>query len=513
MTASDAPTAIASEEPLTGPGMRQGWNGGHVPDAVALRSVLLAALPGAVLTEPADLACYAYDGAVRTGHPLAVILPRTTEEVVEAVRLAARNGLVIRTRGAGTSLTGGPLPDSGRDIVISTTRMDRVLAISHEDLTATVEAGVVTGVFQEEVERHGLFYPPDPASLRATTLGGNLACNAGGPRGLKYGVTRNYALALEVVLASGEVIWTGARTTKQAVGPSLTSLFVGSEGTLGIITRAILRLLPRPAAEATVTAAFDRLEDAAAAVGTVLASGVLPAAIEIMDDVCIRAVQAAGDYGLPAEAGALLLFRLDGPQEGVDEEARSVDDAMRGAGARQVDMATTGTASHRLWAARRAVSPSLARLRPNKLGEDVTVPRGSVVAMVKRIQEISANRDLPIAVFGHISDGNLHPNVLFDEGDSAERVRMLAAAADIFEASLELGGTISGEHGIGDLKKDFLPLAVDPGALQLLRSIKGLLDPAGIMNPGRLLPDGRSLVQPHPDTPRVTTPFPTRGVP
>ncbi len=465
-----------------------------------LPSEVIAALRTVVgdrfLTAPIDLATYAYDGTFLERRPAGVVVARTTEEVAGVVRIAARHGIPIIARGSGTSLTGGPVPSTGRELVLDLAPMRQILDIDPVNMTATVEAGVVTASLGEEAARYGLFYPPDPASLAVSTIGGNLACNAGGPSGLKYGVTRDYVLALEVVLADGRVVWFGSRAMKNSSGYPLAHLFVGSEGTLGIITRAVLKLLPRPAAERTLLAGFASLEAAAGLVTRVLGAGILPAAIELVDRVCLEAVEAHRPLGLPPDIEAVLLFRHDGTGASTAAETEAVADIARGNDAVLVRVAADEAEADELWLARRAVSPALARLRPNKLGEDVAVPRGAIVEMVRRIRAISKRHRLPIATFGHISDGNLHPNILFDGGDPDERARMLAAASDIFLAALDLGGVLSGEHGVGALKKEFLPLAVDPTALELMRALKALLDPQGILNPGKVLPDGTGLVQP-----------------
>lgn len=448
------------------------------------------------LTDPVDLATYAYDGTFLERRPAGVVLARTTEEVAAVVRICASHDVPVLARGSGTSLTGGPVPGSGAELVLDLAAMNRILDIDPVDMTATVEAGVVTATLGAAAARHGLFYPPDPASLAISTIGGNLACNAGGPSGLKYGVTRDYVLALEVVLADGRVAWFGSRAMKNSSGYPLAHLFVGSEGTLGVITRAVLKLLPRPAKERTLLAGFASLEAAAALVTRVLGTGILPAAIELVDRVCLDAVDAYRPLGLPLDVEAVLLFRHDGTEDSTRAEVEAVGAIARANDAVLLRVAADEAEADELWLARRAVSPALARLRPNKLGEDVAVPRSAIVEMVRRIRAISDRHGLPIATFGHISDGNLHPNILFDGAVPEERQRMLAAASDIFIAALDLGGVLSGEHGIGALKKEFLPLGVDPTALELMRALKVLLDPRGIMNPGKVLPDGTGLVRP-----------------
>lgn len=464
-----------------------------------LRAELAAILgSGRFLTEPADRVVHSYDAAPHTAEPIAVAMPVSTAEVSALLRCASAAGMAVVPRGAGTSLTGSSVPDRPGHLIVDLALMDRILEVNTEDLTATVEAGVVTADLQRAAEDRGLFYPPDPATLKTCTIGGNIATNAGGPRGLKYGVTRNYVLALEVVAADGTVLHIGGRTIKNATGYSLAQLFVGSEGTLGIITRAVLRLIPRPPAERTILAAFDRLEDAAALVTRVLGAGVLPATIELMDQTCIRAVEAYRPAGLPLDAEAVVLLRVDGHPAAVAAEQDAVAALCRAAGARNVRVPASQEEAERLWDARRAVSPALGRLSRSKLDEDITVPRSQIVPVMRRIQEIAAAEGIPIAVFGHISDGNLHPEILFDMADAGQRGRMLRAASDLFTAALAAGGTLSGEHGLGYLKKEFLPLAVEPPALALMRALKSLLDPGAILNPGKVLPDGTSLISPRP---------------
>jgi len=462
------------------------------------------------LTQPADLIVHGYDAALHSELPGAVALPRTTDEVSAILRCASAAGAPVVARGAGTSLTGGPVPDRPGHLVVDLVQMDRILAVDAEDLTATVEAGVVTADLQRAAEARGLFYPPDPATLRTCTIGGNIATNAGGPRGLKYGVTRNYVLGLEVVAADGTVLHLGGRAIKNATGYALAQLFIGSEGTLGIITGAVLKLIPKPLAERTILAAFDRLDDAAALVVRVLGAGVLPATIELIDQACIRAVEAYKPAGRPLDVEAVMLLRVDGHPAAVEVEQQTIASLCREAGARDVRVPATVEEAECLWDARRAVSPALGRLSRSKLDEDITVPRSAIVPVMRRIQEIAASRGLPIAVFGHISDGNLHPEILFDMADADERGRMLGAASDLFVAALESGGTLSGEHGIGYLKKEFLPLAVEPAALELMRAIKALLDPAGILNPGKVFPDGHSPILRGTDA-SIMPPNPFRG--
>jgi glycolate oxidase len=441
-----------------------------------------------VLTTPEELLCYSYDGTVLQHMPQIVALPRTTAEVAATVKLAHRERMPLVPRGAGTNLAGGTIPIRG-GIVLSLTRMTDILEIDTVNMVAVVQPGVVTGKLQAQVAKQGLYYPPDPASLKATTIGGNVGMDAGGPHALKYGVTSDYVMGLEVVLPSGEVIRTGGKAIKNVTGYNLTQLFVGSEGTLGVITEVILRLIPQPESSGSVLAAFAELDDAAVLVNRILQAGVTPAVIEIMDQMTIHTVDDYLQSGLPREAAALLLIQVDGVQAAVDQELGVVAQLCRDNKATMVEVAKTPGEEAVLWKARQSISPSLTRVRPNKLGEDISVPREAIPEVVRRIQEISRQRDLPIVIFGHISDGNLHPNILFDQGDPEEMERVEAASGDIFEIATSVGGTLSGEHGIGLLKQKYLKLDLPEGTVEVMRTIKRALDPDNIMNPGKIFPE------------------------
>ncbi|MDH4209758.1 MAG: FAD-binding protein [Anaerolineae bacterium] len=440
-----------------------------------------------VLISPEELLCYSYDGTVLQHLPEIVVLPRTTEEVAATVGLANRERIAIVPRGAGTNLAGGTIPIKG-GIVISLTRMTDILEIDTVNMVAVVQPGVVTARLQAEVARQGLYYPPDPASQKATTIGGNVGMDAGGPHALKYGVTSDYVMGLEVVLPSGEVIRTGGKAIKNVTGYNLTQLFVGSEGTLGVITEITLRLIPQPETSGSVLAAFADLDDAATLVNRILHAGVTPAVIEIMDRMTIQTVDDYLQSGLPREAAALLLIQVDGVQAAVEQELRVVTQLCRDNKATMVEVASTPAEEAGLWKARQSISPSLTRVRPNKLGEDISVPREAIPEVVRRIQEIAKERELPIVIFGHISDGNLHPNILFDQTDPEEMDRVEAASGDIFEIATAVGGTLSGEHGIGLLKQKYLHLDLPEGTVEVMRTIKRALDPHNIMNPGKIFP-------------------------
>jgi glycolate oxidase len=445
--------------------------------------------PGGLLTDPVDLIAYGFDGTFFDNTPPLVVLPRTTGQVSAIHRVAARRKLPLTPRAMGSGLSGGSVPLGG-SIVLGVARMNRVIAIDPVDRVAVVEPGVITAHLQALVEAQGLFYPPDPSSIRQSAIGGNVAENAGGARGLKYGVTGDYVLALEVVLPDGAVLRTGGRAVKNVTGYNLRALFTGAEGTLGTITEITLKLLAKPRFASTALAVFDRIDDAAQAVNAVMQSGLVPTAIELIDNFTVRCIEEHRPSGLPLDADAILLFGVDGNYEDiVAAETATIGSIAREHHARDVTLAGDAAHAERLWDARRAISPSLARRRPNKLGEDIAVPRSAIPQIVRRVREIAAHYGLEIPLFGHIGDGNLHPNILCDKNDREEMVRVTAAAREIFEAAVEVGGTLSGEHGIGLLKKQFLELDLGPDAIALMRRIKSAVDPDGIMNPGKIFPD------------------------
>ena len=456
-----------------------------------LRAELERIVPdrGAVLASEEDLIAFGYDAAWFSHRPLVVVMPRTAVQVSEIHALAVRERLAITPRGMGSGLSGGAVP--GRDaIVLNLARMNRILEIDRANRVAIVEPGVITGDLQAAVEREGLFYPPDPSSLRQSAIGGNIAENAGGARCLKYGVTADYVTALEVVLPDGTLIRTGGKTVKNVTGYDLRALFTGAEGTLGTITQATLRLLPKPRYTRAALAVFDSIDAAARSVTAVMASGILPCAMELLDALTVQCVDQILPGVFPAHAGAVVIFAVDGNHEApVDLDLESIAAIVRDCGAASVRTARTADETERVWNARRAVSPALARRRPNKLGEDICVPCSELAAMIARIAEIALKYDLEIPVFGHAGDGNLHPNILCDRRDPAQVRRVREAAREIFEAAVALGGTLSGEHGIGLLKKQFMQMDVGEDALSLMRRIKDAVDPLGIMNPGKIFPD------------------------
>jgi glycolate oxidase len=457
-----------------------------LPDVVAaLRSIV----PDGVLTGAEDLIAYGFDGTFYSHVPPLVVLPTTTAQVSAIHRVATERRIAITPRAMGSGLSGGAVPLGG-SIVLGVARMDRIIEIDPIDRVAVVQAGVINANLQREVEQLGLFYPPDPSSLKQSAIGGNVAENAGGARCLKYGVTGDYVLALEVVLPDGTVIRTGGRTVKNVTGYDLRRLFTGAEGTLGTITEITLRLLSKPKFARAVLAVFERIDDAADATTAVMASGIVPSAIELLDNLTMRCVEANNPIGLPLDADAILIFGIDGNYENVlGEELATIDRIARAHNARDVSVARSDAESERLWTARRSISPALARRRPNKLGEDVCVPPRAITSLVRRVREIAATYALEIPLFGHIGDGNLHPNILCDKTHAEEMKRVAGAARAIFEATIELGGTLSGEHGIGLLKKQFMELDIGADTIAVMRKIKDAIDPLGIMNPGKVFPD------------------------
>ena len=440
-----------------------------------------------VLTSVEDQIAYAYDASAPASDqlPLAIVRPGNTAEVCQVIRLANEQHIPIVPRGSGTGLAGSTIPIPG-SIVLLTTRLNRVIEVDTANLTALVEPGVLTGDFVNAVEVLGLFYPPDPGSMSISTLGGNVALNSGGLRGLKYGVTRDYVLGLEVVLASGDVLHTGSKCKKDVAGYNLTSLFVGSEGTLGIITQIMLRLLPKPATQRTAVAFFDDIQAAAQVVADIIAARIIPVTLEILDQVSLRCVDDYAHLDLPREAGAMLLIEVDGDPEVVDREIVQIAEICRQDQSRNVEIASDPEHANRLKAARRTTLAALARRQPTTILEDVTVPRSQIPEMVRRIREIAARYQIEIAIFGHAGDGNLHPTGMTDARNNEEMGRIEAAFEEIFEAALALGGTITGEHGVGLKKRHILPAKAGVAGMATMKAIKHALDPNLILNPGKV---------------------------
>jgi glycolate oxidase len=450
---------------------------------------LRAAVPGGVLTEPEDLIAYGLDATFFDALPPLVVLPASTAEVSAVHRIATRRRVAITPRAMGSGLSGGSIPLQG-SLVLGVARLDKILEIDDIDRVAVVQAGVINARLQAEVEKRGMFYPPDPSSLRQSAIGGNVSENAGGARCLKYGVTGDYVLALEFVLPDGTIIRTGGRTVKNVTGYDLRRLITGAEGTLGTITEVTLRLLSRPKFTRTTLAVFDDIDTAAQVVTSVLSSGVLPTSIELIDQTTMRCIEENKPIGLPIDAAAILIFGADGMHEGaVDEEVAQIGELARAGGARGVRVAQTAAEAEQLWEARRSINPAIARRRPNRLGEDICIPRRHIAEAIRRIRAVGVKYGLELPIYGHIGDGNLHPNLLCDKRDREEMARVELAAREIFEIAIDLGGTLSGEHGIGLLKKQFMEADLGVDAVALMRRIKDAVDPLGIMNPGKVFPD------------------------
>lgn len=442
-----------------------------------------------VLQTPEDLAVYSYDGTFEEHWPDVVVLPESTEQVSQVIQLADRERIPVVTRGMASGLTAASVPFSG-GITLSMTRMNKLLEIDEVNAIAHVEAGIITSDLQDAVEKKNLFYPPDPSSIRHSTIGGNIACNAGGPRCLKYGVTGDYVLGLTVVLADGRVLKTGGKVIKDVVGFDLTALFTGSEGTLGVITEALLRLTAKPAYARTALVEFASLTDACKTVNAILRAGIVPATLELMDHTAISCIEDAMHLGLPLDVEAILLIESDGLNLAtVTYEIEAAAEICRNQGARNVKVAKDEAERASLWKARRSVAPALARKAPNKLGEDITVPRSAIPEAVKRLKEVSAKYGLPIVIFGHAGDGNLHPNILFDKRDPEQWAKVEKMVAEEFEIALELGGTLSGEHGVGTLKRPYMERALGSVSIDIQKRIKQVFDPLNILNPGKVLPD------------------------
>ncbi|WP_394137755.1 FAD-binding oxidoreductase [Cytobacillus oceanisediminis] len=448
-----------------------------------------------ILMEKADLVSYSYDGSFGAYLPEIILQPISTEEVAGAVKLANEMKIPVYPRGRGTSLSGGPLPVHG-GIVLDFSRWTQTLVIDPEDTVAIVSPGVITADIDREAKQHGLMYPPDPSSSHVSTIGGNLAENAGGPRGLKYGVTKDYVLGLEIVTPEGEIIRTGGRTVKNVTGYDLTKLIVGSEGTLGIITEATLQLIPRPQATQTMMVIFDDIIDAGKAISAVLTSGILPSKMEIMDQSSIRAVEEFQPIGLPVDVDAIILIELDGHPIAIRDESEQVKQVCLGVGAREAIIAKDEESAERLWKARKLVSPAIVRKKPTKISEDATIPRSKIPEMFRRLQEIKAKYEIDLVVFGHAGDGNLHPNIITDKQDKEEMKRVEKAVEEIFTVAIELGGTLSGEHGIGTMKAPFMEMELGEAGLDMMKRMKKAWDPNNIMNPGKIFPEkkGQKLV-------------------
>ncbi len=438
-------------------------------------------------TDATDLHTYSYDAAVVDPvQPGLIVRPTTIEALGKTVRLCNDHGLPLTVRGAGTNLSGGTVPLPG-GVVIVTNGMKSILEINEADMYAVVQPGVVTAKLAAAVEAKGLFYPPDPGSQAVSTIGGNVAENAGGLRGLKYGVTRDYVMGVSFFDVEGNLVKSGSRTVKCATGYNLTGLMVGSEGTLGVFAEIILKLIPLPAHRKAMMAVFESLERASETVAAIIADRIVPATLEFLDNFTIRAVEDFSKAGLPKDAAAMLLVELDGHAAQVEEDAARVEALCRTMGATSVRVAQDAAERDRVWAARRAALSALAQLKPTLVLEDATVPRSRLPEMVVAIQRIAKRYDLTIGTFGHAGDGNLHPTILTDKRNHAEWERVEKAIDDIFDEALKMGGTLSGEHGTGLAKCRYLEKETSAGTILFSSRVKRALDPKNILNPGKII--------------------------
>ena len=429
---------------------------------------------------------YSYDATPMLAKlPEAIVFVESAQQISAVLKLANAENFKIVPRGSGTNLSGGAVPMENC-VVLVTVKMDKILEVDPRNLTALVEPGVLTARIDEAAAAHGLFYPPDPGSMKISTIGGNVAENSGGLRGLKYGVTRDYVLGLEVVLPSGELLQCGTKCVKDVAGYSLKDLFIGSEGTLGIVTQVLLKLLPRPAARRTMLATFDTMADAAETVSEIIAQKMIPCTLEFLDRVTIRCVEDYAKIGLPLDAEAILLMETDGHPVVVEEESARMIELARRHRARDVRTAKDAVEAEKLTSARRSAFSALARVSPTTILEDATVPRSELAAMIGFIQQTAEKYKLRIGTFGHFGDGNLHPTFLCDERNHEEIERVHAAFREIFEKAIALGGTITGEHGVGLAKKEFLEKFAGRAGLNVMRALKQTLDPANVLNPGKI---------------------------
>jgi glycolate oxidase len=439
-----------------------------------------------VLFSEMDLTLYGYDASMERGRPDAVVLPGSTEEVSQIMALAHEDKIPIVGRGSGTNLSGGTIPTRG-GIVVHFSRMNRILEIDIPNRTVTVEPGVITLDLQNRLLEEGFLYVPDPASQKVSTLGGNLGENSGGPHCLKYGVTTNHVIGAELVLHDGSVVWTGGKSQDNP-GYDLTGLLVGSEGTLGLVTKIILRIIRAPEKIKTMLAIFDAIEDASNTVSAIIAEGILPATLEMMDNVVMQAVEASVQAGYPLDAAAVLIIELDGLKDGMERQAEKILEICKRHNVRDVQLANDDAERAKLWAGRKGAFGAITRLRPSYMVGDGTVPRTKLPEVLNKVLETGKKYDLLIGNVFHAGDGNLHPLILFDERDEEERKKARKAAAEILKICADAGGTISGEHGIGLEKKKEMFYVFSQGDLESMRRVKRAFDPEAILNPGKVIP-------------------------
>lgn len=443
-----------------------------------------------VLTSEEDRKVYSYDGTSTWSHmPDMVVFPTETEHVGAVLKLANENGIPVTPRGGGTNVSGGSVPIRG-GIVLAMAKMNKILSIEAANLSARVQAGVVLMDLQTALAQEGLFFPPDPQSFLGATLGGIIAENAGGPVCVKYGVTKQYVMGLKAVLPTGRIVEFGGSTVKNVVGYDLVSLVTGSEGTLAVVTEAVLRLLPLPPAKKTIVALFDDLGKSGTTVGRILDAGTIPAKIELLDNWVVRSINRITGMGLPEDAAAMLMFECDGTEDVVEHDSRKVIEVCEEVGATQVLVAKDPAQAQAYWKARGAGFAAVFGAAPTVLAEDVTVPRTRMAEFIERVTAICKKADLEVTVIGHAGDGNLHPSVMTDAKDPAHFEKAQRAVDEIVEAAVEFGGVLSGEHGIGLEKQKFMRRTEDPIFIDLMRQIKDIFDPNGILNPGKIWEDG-----------------------
>jgi len=448
-----------------------------------------------ISTEKEDLICYSYDSSYAEPHiPRAVAWPRKTDDIVRIVKYANEHSLSIIPRGAGTGMAGASVPSGNACIVVSLEKMRKMLDVDTKNMTVVVEPGIINGKLQKELEYLGFFYPPDPASMNTCTIGGNVATNAGGPRAVKYGVTRDYVMGMEAVLCDGTVINVGGKSHKSVVGYDLKDLLIGSEGTLALTTKIRLKMLPLPEDVITLLVMFNDLESSGTAVSKIISSKVIPRTIEFMDRSSLQAIEHYKPTGLPTDTEALLLIELDGYPATIKKEAERVIDICRTLGGDAV-LAEDDAAREQLWEARRSISPALYQIKPNKLNQDVVVPRNKIPSLLAGLRNLSEESGLKIVSFGHAGDGNIHVNIMLDLRDAEESAKGLALVKRVFEITINLGGSISGEHGIGIVKAPYIDMEIKERELELMKGIKRLFDPKGIMNPGKIFYINRSEPQ------------------
>ena len=439
------------------------------------------------LTDPADCLAYGYDNSRRTALPQAVAFASNHEEVAALIRICAEHRIPLTARGRGTNTTGASVPVAG-GIVLTLERMNRILRVSPGDRSLECEAGALNSEVQAAAARHGLFWAPDPTSAGFSSVGGNLACASGGPRAVKYGTARDNVLGLRAVTGTGATIRTGCYTTKGVVGYDLTRLLIGSEGTLAVISEATLKLLPKPEVTRTLRAAYRDVKSAAEAVARLMGQPQVPSAVEFMDGDAVRLAQQHHDSGLPAETGALLLIEADGNPDSIEPALRTIADAARGEGLLELRTATNSAEAEALWASRKALSPALRKLAPKKVNEDVAVPVTRLSELIEGLGELSRRHGIRIVNFGHAGNGNIHVNLLADPSEAAQMKAIEACLHEVFRLVLSLQGTLSGEHGVGIDKRDYVSWEIDAETLALMHQLKQVFDPRSILNPGKTLP-------------------------